>query len=106
MSKENNTQLKGYIVERQAELWLRSRGFEVFYNPAPVGPADLVIWDKTSTPVPVDVKTYKVTFFALKERPDSTQPKVKFLWYCPARGQFAWEAQATLWYKEDAGTTY
>jgi len=82
-----NTPLLGYITERKAELWLIDHGHEVYYNAAPCGKADLVIWNREDHPIPVDVKTYSLTTFSrLQAEP---YPGVTYLWYHKQYG-FAW----------------
>lgn len=83
------TGLKGYIAERKAELWLIDHGYEVYYNNAPTGHADMVIWDRDhdNPPTPIDVKT--LTDWT-KAQGGTTRHGVKILYINPDTGKCAW----------------
>ena len=50
-----NTSQRGRVVELKAITLFMEAGFEVFANAAPVGPADLMVWDG-ETAYPIDTK--------------------------------------------------
>jgi hypothetical protein len=63
----------GALSELAACAWLLRRGYEVFRNVSPNGPADLVAWRPGYDPILVDVKTLGGADPNIKNRLSPTQ---------------------------------
>ena len=90
---KRNYALEGFITELKARIWLRECGFEVYYNDAPVGKGDMVIWMPGKPhPYPIDVKTFSLQNHAAAMTGDTLHDLVRALWYDKERDTFTWNA--------------
>lgn len=51
------TSIKGSINELVVCTYFLQKGYEVYRNVSPTGKGDIVIWDRKTTPIIIDVKT-------------------------------------------------
>lgn len=96
-----NTQQKGTMAELLACQWLMQNGYEAFRNVCPVGPVDVIAFDKiTEEIILIDVKTASkrknssgdiVWNAGSSKTPEQIKIGVEFLYYIPASREFLWE---------------
>jgi hypothetical protein len=88
-----STSKRGVSVEYQAVTLFLEAGFEVFINAAPDGPADLVVWDGTSSYF-IDTKLCQkiqgATGWYLQNKPPAAKQVANVIYLGKAGSEWFW----------------